>query len=104
MTNISNTTPHAINVIGENNITFEPSGILIRLTTKIEVVGEINGIPLSKTVFGEPIGLPEFQDGTYYIVSQLVKSALPNRSDLLVPAEMVRDEKGQILGCKSLGL
>lgn len=39
----------------------------------------------------------------YYIVSQIVKSALPERHDLLVPAEVVRDEMGNILGCKSLG-
>jgi len=39
----------------------------------------------------------------YYIVSQLVKSALPDRDDLLVPAEVVRDETGRIVGCRSLG-
>ena len=63
----------------------------------------IDGIRTSYTVFGEPEGLPDFKDGVFYVVSQLVKSALPNRKDLLVPAEVVRDEKGQIIGCKSLG-
>ena len=29
-------------------------------------------------------------------VSQLVKTAFPNQSDLIVPAEVVRDEKGSI--------
>jgi hypothetical protein len=41
---------------------------------------------------------------TYYIVSQLVKSALPHRFDLLVPAEIVRNSAGIIIGCKSLGI
>jgi hypothetical protein len=33
-----------------------------------------------------------------------VKSALPERIDLLVPAEMVRDKEGNIIGCQSLGV
>ena len=41
--------------------------------------------------------------GVFYIVSQLVKNALPDRTDLLVPAEVVRDGNGNIIGCKSLG-
>ena len=41
---------------------------------------------------------------TYYIVSQLIKSALPKRVDLLVPAEVVRDDNGNIIGCRSLGI
>ena len=137
-------TPHAIKIVdGEGKVvrTIESSGS-IRLTAKTVSQRETDGIPLSKTIFGEPVGLPpenwiaqaqgnnEFGQGktqqdavedcilrcgkdksdiavsceTFYIVSQLVKSALPNRSDLLVPAEMVRDEKGMIIGCKSLGI
>ena len=140
---IKNMTPHPIAIVdGEGKVVrvIESSG-LIRLTVTTVSQGEVDGIPLSKTVFGDPIGLSsenwiaqaqgnnEFGQGktqqdavedcilrcgkdksdiavsceTFYIVSQLVKSALPNRSDLLVPAEMVRDEKGAILGCKSLG-
>jgi hypothetical protein len=40
----------------------------------------------------------------YFIVSQLIKSAFPDRHDLLVPAEVVRDSDGNIIGCKSLGI
>jgi hypothetical protein len=40
----------------------------------------------------------------FYLVSQPVKSALPSRKDLLVPAEVVRDEKGNIIGCRSFGI
>jgi hypothetical protein len=60
-------------------------------------------VPTSRTVFGDPQGLPEFVAGTWYIVSQIVKSALPGRTDLLVPAEVVRDASGNIIGCRSLG-
>jgi hypothetical protein len=39
----------------------------------------------------------------FFIVSQLIKSALPDRTDLLVPAEVVRNSSGMIIGCRSLG-
>jgi hypothetical protein len=63
-----------------------------------------DGTPLTKTGFGDVEGLPEYKSGTYYIVSQIVKNALPKRWDLLVPAEVVRDSRGTIIGCKSLGI
>ena len=104
---IVNMTPHAINIVNENGIVvkvIEAIGNQIRLKATTEQIKELEGIKISTTVFGEPEGLPEYKEGVYYIVSQLVKSALPNRSDLLVPAEMVRDDKGNIVGCKSLGI
>ena len=132
MTRIKNLTPHPIHLLGEENQilrSFQPEG-LVRLKASTIDAGEIDGVPISKTVFGEPEGLPEAdvsfpycenchscnpinckngngnvpEIGTYYIVSQLVKSALPDRVDLLVPAEVQRDEKGNILGCKSFGI
>jgi len=106
MTQIKNFTPHNITITdSDGNVlkVIEPSG-LARLSVKTVPAGEIDGVPISKTVFGEPEGLPEYQKGVYYIVSQLVKTALPERKDLFVPAEVLRDEKGNIVGCKSLGL
>ena len=41
---------------------------------------------------------------TYYVVSASVKNLLPNRKDLLVPAEVLRTPQGFIYGCKSLGI
>ena len=99
-------TPHAITIIDDGGKvvrTIESSGS-IRLTTNVVRKGEFDGILLTKTEFGNPIGLPEFDCATMLIVSQMVKAAFPMRHDLLVPTEMVRDEKGSILGCKSLGL
>ena len=102
---IENRTPHPVNILDENNneiARFESAG-QIRLTAVVVAAEPIDGIPTSRTEFGAPEGLPEYNGGTYYIVSQLVKSALPNRGDLLVPAEVVRDESGTIIGCRSLG-
>jgi len=102
---IKNLTPHPINICnnaGEVTRVIQSEG-LVRLKAVTVPAGEIDGVPVTQTEFGQAEGLPEFQEGTFYIVSQLVKSALPDRTDLLVPAEVVRDEKGNILGCKSLG-
>jgi len=104
---IRNFTPHPINILDTENkeiVTIAPEGISIRLKSTVKKQGSHNGLPLTKTVFGEPQGLPEVETETLLIVSQLVKSALPNRPDLVVPAELVRDDNGQIIGCRSLGV
>jgi len=61
-------------------------------------------IPITVTKFGDPINLPPMTADVKYIVSKQVKQALPNRSDLLVPSELVRDECNIVIGCKSLGM
>ena len=106
MAQIKNFTPHPISIsnnAGEVTREIQSEG-LVRLKAVTVPAGEIDGVPVSRTEFGNPEGLPEFQEGVFIVVSQLVKTALPSRSDLLVPAEVVRDEKGNIVGCKSLGL
>lgn len=104
---IINTTPHPVHIVDINGnvcVTFPKGDFNIRLAVDTVPAGDIDGVPISKTVFGDPVGLPDFQDGVFYIVSQLVKNALPGRTDLLVPAQVVRDDKGNIIGCQSLGI
>lgn len=106
MIQIKNFTPHAINICnnaGEIVKVIQSEG-LARLKTVTVPIGEIDGISVTKTEFGQPEGLPDFQENVFLIVSQLVKTAFPYRSDLLVPTEVVRDENGNIIGCKSLGI
>lgn len=105
---IINKTPHPVNICNtEGKIirTYPKAEAPIRLAAKTIPAGSLeDGTPLTKTDFGKPEGLPDYQEGTFLIVSQIVKSALPNRTDLLVPAEVVRDTTSNIIGCKSLGL
>ena len=106
MKTVKNLTPHPIHVVDENAKivkTFATDGLVRLKASTVKTNLEIEGVPITKTEFGEPVGLPEFQDGVFFIVSQLVKSALPGRNDLLVPAEVVRDATGNIIGCRSLG-
>lgn len=97
---VINLTPHAIQVVGYEEI--PPSGLVARVTTKTVPSGMIAGLPIIKTEFGEVTGLPEIA-GVYFIVSSIVKAAA-NQENLLVPGELVRDDKGNITGCKSLGI
>lgn len=46
-------------------------------------------------------GIPEPQDGTFYIVSNVVRVANPERSDLVSPNGTVRNEDGAPIGCRS---
>lgn len=107
MGNIINMTPHPVNILDDANnqiMVIPASGSLIRLkASTVDVGWRVDDIKVTTTKFGEPEGLPDYKFGTFYIVSQLVKSALPNREDLLVPAEVQRDTNGNIIGCLSLG-
>lgn len=105
MAEILNGTPHSIKIVDDAcNLLKEiaPSGILPRCSATTEVVGEVDGIPLTKTVYGQVENLPEYKEGVFWIVSGLVRAALPDRKDLLSPGSQVRDSEGKIIGCKSL--
>ena len=106
MEKIINKTPHNVNIVDESGQivkVFEKSESVIRLSMKTVLDNPIAGIPTSRTTFGNPEELPKFKKGIFYIVSQLIKNSFPERTDFLVPAEMMRDKNNQIIGCKSLG-
>ena len=108
-TQIVNLTPHDVNVVGNDNsvaITIPASGNVARCSQTIDIVGSITvnsiAIPVSSSSYGEVVDLPAPQDGVYYIVSRLVMSACPARQDLLCPNDLVRNDAGQVIGCRSL--
>lgn len=100
-----NLTPHSINVVQADGTAFRsvpPSGTLARCAVSRRQVGDVDGIPVNTTSFGAVEGLPPPQVDTLYIVSALVAQALPHRTDLLIPDDAVRDEKGRVIGCRAL--
>ena len=99
---IVNLTPHAITIIGKTPITIPPSDTVARCAVTRHQVGSVNGIPVNRSVFGTVEGLPDPQPDTYYIVSAVVAQACPDRNDLLIPDDTVRDEQGRIIGCRAL--
>lgn len=101
-----NLTPHEIAVYTQNKeqVLFKvpAEGIVPRVSTTQEIVGDINGVPVRKNVYGSVENLPEPQPDTIYIVSTMVLSALAGtRTDVVAPdtgSGAVRDEGGRILG------
>ena len=115
-----NATPHVITLVSRQGVkqdnkrqflaeTVEvireipSSGILPRVSMSNEDAGEIDGIPIQSVLYGDIQGLPEPQEGVYYIVSGLVAQAASKigRKDCLAPGALVRDKNNPsvILGC-----
>lgn len=102
---VINLTPHSIIIVddnGEELHTIEASDIIARVSVSTERVGEVDGIPVSTSVFGDVEDLPAPVPGTIFIVSRMVAVAASDRNDLYIPNETVRDEAGRIIGCRSL--
>jgi len=59
-------------------------------------VGTFGGVPLTRTTYGEVV------EGTLYVVSGLVRAAVPERTDVASPGELVRDALGVVTGCRGL--
>lgn len=101
---ITNLTPHEITVVGDDGkgAVFAPSGSVARVSTVTERRGDIDGIPVYVPTFGDVEGLPAPQAGEVFIVSALVRLAVPNRTDVMSPGELVRDADGKPIGCRGL--
>ena len=103
---IVNLTPHDVDIYtGREQITIPRSGMVARVGSSIETVGEINGIQVTRTRWGEVVGIPDKQDGVVYLVSSIVLMS-SDRDDLVAPntsqAFAVRDGNGNMIGCRAL--
>lgn len=114
MTKIINLTPHPITLTGLGEI--KPSGKPARLEEITETIGSLTiqatenpnvkttvVIPLIQKKMGRITDLPEPQDGTVFVVSLPVAQAA-HRADVLAIGESIRDEKGNVVGAKSLAV
>ena len=89
---IINATPHVITIVSKQGVEQDskrqflaesveiikeipPSGILPRVSMSSSFTGEIDDIPIESVAYGEIEGLPEYQEGVYYVVSGLVAAA-----------------------------
>lgn len=108
--NIVNLTPHALNLMPEGpdgpTVTIPPSGQVARCAVdRVQVnTVAVDGIavPVNQTRFGEVSNLPDPQPDTIFVVSALVAQAVPDRQDVFITDDAVRDEQGRIIGCKAL--
>lgn len=109
---IKNLTPHSIDVLnGRDEVVFTLSGSNNPPRVQENIYGQeeflING-GQSLNIFiahNDSVDkLPQKQEGVYYIVGRIIAEQFKERDDLLVPHEFVRDEDGDILGCRSFKL
>ena len=108
--NIVNLTPHPLNLMPEGpdgpTVTIPPSGQVARCATSRVQVGTVTvdgiTIPVNRTQFGAVTGLPDPQPDTIYIVSAVVAQAVPDRPDVFIVDDAVRDEQGRIIGARAL--
>lgn len=127
MATIVNLTPHLINLYsntdctevqqgsykslvlreGAKAIATYPSMGVARATAskavvdQLEIAGQV--VAINATTYGEPEGLPDAVEGTYYIVSALTAQAARDRHDLLIVDGTVRDADNRICGCTAFG-
>lgn len=101
--NFVNLTPHALNIVQADGsvYTLPPSGQVARVATTRTVVNEIDGVEIYETQFEQVEGLPERNEQDLLIVSALVAQRA-NRADVYSPGELVRNDAGQVVGCRGL--
>jgi hypothetical protein len=68
----------------------------------IAVNGHMVEVPVTTVEMGETVALPPPRPGVLYVVSFPVAYAHPERDDLLVPDDLVRDEHGRVVACQRL--
>lgn len=103
---IINLTPHTVTIVldEDETVIFPASGEIARVAQEEELVTIWKDIPTVKLTFGEVENLPNPEEGSFYIVSSIVKAACPNRTDLLVPTRLVRDGSGRVIGCGAFSI
>ncbi len=103
---LKNFTPHNVVIVINTTKIVIPSDGIARVTETKTVTPsiDVDGVIIETfmSAFGEVENLPPQEEEVMIIVSALVASAAKGRDDLLVPGELVRDDGGNIVGCKSL--
>lgn len=112
-TPLLNLTPHDITILDDNS---QPIGKIPvsgwpvpRVDKEEEIVAYAHAygmeIPLKKVTYGRVQNMPDPIPNVLFIVSVIVKQALPERNDLLTVEDVVRHQVTQkVLGCRSLGI
>jgi hypothetical protein len=103
-----NLTPHPVTLVSETRtLTLHPTGHVARVAvtqTAIPPVVLADGfqVAASAPTFGDVVGLPAPASGVVFVVSALVRNAVPDRLDVASPGDLVRDDAGNVLGCREL--
>lgn len=119
-TMLYNLTPHTVRVFSATDeivAEIPPSGVVARVekvgnhqidseTISVQNFGDADevweyDIPILTSAVAGVSGLPNEQTNVRFIVSATLRTACPDRLDLVSPADLVRDESGNVIGCRA---
>lgn len=107
--NFVNLTPHTINLIdifdnSRVHKSIPSSGTVARVLVTYTPIKYIDGIVIQQSSYSDVVDLPDPQEGTIFIVSNIVLQAIVNtgRTDVFAPGELLRNLDGQPIGCRGL--
>lgn len=92
-----NLTPHTISL--PNGTTIEPTGYVARANLHYNQIMEWEGVTFFSTEMKAISNVPAPEKDTYFIVPVIVRVNMPDRTDLLSPTRLIRNNKGEIVGC-----
>lgn len=106
---VVNLTPHVVRLVGDGAVVeLAPAGPPARVvlrpdrTDAVVRIGPL-AVPLKRTAASSQVtGVPQRRPGVLLIVARAVAEALPDRDDLVYPHDTVRDDRGVVVGCRSL--
>lgn len=96
---IINLTPHDIMYSNRGKFQVIKTSGEARCLLESRMIGSIGEIPVYQNTYGQVVGLPDEEEGTYYVVSRIVAEAMKGkRNDLFIVDKTIRDDKGFIVG------
>lgn len=100
---IVNLTPHTLNIVREDGVilTVPTSGTIARLAETRVDLEPVDGISVYASRLGKVEGIPDYAEGTIYVVSLLVEQ-VTRRQDVFSPGDLVRNDNNAVVGCKGL--
>ena len=94
-----NLTKHSITEV-TTGMVIPRSGRIARIKCTTPKVAEHAGVPIYLSSFGTIEGLPAPEKDVMYIVSSLSLNGIPeDRTDVVAPGNLQRDENGIAIGC-----
>lgn len=104
---LRNLTPHEIVLeTPSGTLHLPPTGVVARCDTTREVLGHVSvdevNVPITHVRVEDCENIPPPREGVMLIVSRIVAEARPDREDLLIPDDAVRDSDGRIVAVRAL--
>lgn len=105
-----NLTDKDITIYGKNHttITFPKSGTVAFVKQQDNILDEacVDGclFDIGKRIYTEVENVPKPEENIFYIVPVVVAQQLPERDDLLVASNAIKNENGEIVGFTSLNI